>query len=75
MQPSNESSGLSSKYYFHIQVKDIFDFLIADVSRRRERLQEASLDFEFLSSPSLENVELTELKRAANNLGLKWQGS
>jgi hypothetical protein len=36
------------KITFHIQVKEIFDFVLADVSRRREHLQEGALDFELV---------------------------
>jgi hypothetical protein len=35
-------------------------------------LQEASLDFEFLSGSALTNLELTELKRATSSLIVKY---
>jgi hypothetical protein len=50
--PGEESSVLSAEDYFRIQLKEIVDVLVADLSRRSKVLQETSLNFEFLSGPA-----------------------
>jgi hypothetical protein len=51
--------------------KIFFYFLIAN-SQKGEVLHETSLDFEFLSSSVLTNMEFTELEWAVNSLAMKY---
>jgi hypothetical protein len=58
--------------YSRIQLKEIVDVLVADLSWRSEVLQETSHNFEFLSGPTFISMKSTELERAAYNLAVKY---
>jgi hypothetical protein len=55
-----------------IQLKEIVDVLVADLSRRSEILQETLLNFEFLSGLAFISMKSTELERATYNLAVKY---
>jgi hypothetical protein len=63
---------LSADDYFRIQLKEIVDVLVADLSRRSEVLQETLLNFDFISGPAFISMKSTELETAAYNLSVKY---
>jgi hypothetical protein len=63
---------LFAEDYFRIQLKEIVDVLVADLSRRSEVLQETSLNFEFLSGPTFISMKSTVFERAAYNSAVKY---
>uniref|UniRef100_H3ACY8 HAT C-terminal dimerisation domain-containing protein n=1 Tax=Latimeria chalumnae TaxID=7897 RepID=H3ACY8_LATCH len=63
---------ITAEQAFKIQFNNIIDTLNAQLQWRYETLSEISSDFEFLTGPALSNMPLSQIKKCATDLAMKY---
>lgn len=73
LEESNEEScTFSDKYVFNLEIKEVIDVMVSQLKWKSEKLNEVSLDFQFLTGEKVMSMDTEDLKKAASDLALKY---
>uniref|UniRef100_H3B153 HAT C-terminal dimerisation domain-containing protein n=1 Tax=Latimeria chalumnae TaxID=7897 RepID=H3B153_LATCH len=71
-EAQDEGFNITAEQAFKIQFNNVIDALNAQLQWRYETLSEISSDFEFLTGPALSNMPLSQIKKCATDLAMKY---